>query len=182
MSTYSAGIMVYDSNGRVLLGLQRGYWSSFSGKSEYGETPRETARRELNEETLYTMKNEMASEKLDSVMISETPRGNFFYMFFMRFEGDGTHVKQRFQDNRTSKEYCDIAGCDETQRLSWFSRKDIHKIRIRPSLVKDMNYIFRIIDHELESRGRGKKPFFASTHECHCGKTLTRGIGRVDKE
>ncbi len=150
-ASYGAGVTVYDRKGNILLGRQRGRWSSFSGKSKRGETPSETARRECNEETLFAMSERVDVVDLGRALVTTTPKGGRFYMFFFLFDGDKKALQDKFFANRASERYKHIEGCDETSCIRWFSKGDLVRCsQLRDSLVQDLGVILRTVD-ELTS-------------------------------
>ena len=126
----------------MLLGLQRGGWSSFSGKSERGENPEETAKRECDEETLFILRDHLASSTLDTPLVSITPRGNTFYLYFLRIPYIA-ELPRAFDSARKSGEFAHMDGCAETKRLSWFTQEDLMLVRLRKPFQMDMSRILQ---------------------------------------
>ena len=139
---HSAGVLVHDGAGRVLLGLHRDGWTSFAGKAEPGETPRQTALRECGEETLFVLGDGLDVEAAPA-LTSRTPSGRAFHMYAARLarEGQGAAeggVCAAFARARASGRYGGVAGCDETRELRWFEPHELDGVRVRPSFRADL--------------------------------------------
>lgn len=142
---HSAGVLVHDGAGRVLLGLHRDGWTSFAGKAEPGETPRQTALRECGEETLFVLGDGLEVEEAPA-LTSRTPSGRAFHMYAARLarggRGEradaGDDVCAAFARARASGRYGGVEGCDETRELRWFEAHDLDRVRVRPSFRADL--------------------------------------------
>ena len=140
---HSAGVIVHDGEGKVLLGLHRDGWTSFAGKGEGGETPRETALREFAEETLFVLGDRLHVDAAPAVT-SLTPSGRAFYMFSARTPHD-TSLEEDFERVRQSRRYASTEGCDETCALRWFDADELSRVRVRPSFRADLDRILATV-------------------------------------
>lgn len=137
---HGAGVIIHDGQGRLLLGLQRDGWSTFAGKGEAGETPRQTAMRECGEETLFVLADDRLDVAEHPLITSTTPRGRTFHLYQARTPYDSL-LPQTFDDVRTSKMYNEWRGCRETQKLGWFRVHELRTLRLRPSFRQDLDQI-----------------------------------------
>lgn len=119
---YSAGVLVHDGCGNVLLGCHRDGWTSFSGKCEPedGGLPRRTAMRECREETLGVLGEEVLSASIADVpfLVSHTPSGRPFYLFEAVLPSS-PDVSARFECTKASR----LSVAPETiesTALRWF--------------------------------------------------------------
>ena len=142
----AAGVLVHDGAGHVLLGLQRGGWSSFSGKSEaWDATPRDTALRECDEETLYVLHDAVrACVPADPTLVSHTPSGKVFRLFEARIPMDRS-VEQRFECVRRSGAHARAVGCGETRRVRWFHVHELGGVKLRRSLANDLHRLVALV-------------------------------------
>lgn len=157
---HSAGIVVHDGCGRLLLGLQRGGWSSFSGKSERAESPKETARRECDEETLFVLRGHIAAATLDTPLVSTTPSGGVFHLYFLQIPHI-PNLPRAFDAARRSGEFAHMDGCAETKRLSWFTQRDLPLVRLRVPFRMDLSRILECVNARREAEVRmplGRSP------------------------
>ena len=136
-------MIVHDGEGKVLLGLHRDGWTSFAGKGEGDETPRETAVRECAEETLFVMGGRLDVDDAPAVT-SLTPSGRAFYMFSARTPHDAS-LEEEFERARGSGKYASVEGCDETRALRWFDEEELASVRVRPSFRADLDRILSIV-------------------------------------
>ena len=86
---HSAGVVLFEKDA-VLLGKQfGGGWSSFGGRSQNKESPLETAARECHEELRGAIEKTELEKRLKkaSKIVSKTPKGFKFYLYFVPFVG-----------------------------------------------------------------------------------------------
>lgn len=145
---HSAGVVVHDGNGRLLLGLQRDGWSSFAGKGETGETPRQTALREFGEETLFLFGDDRLDVSHTPLTVSTTPRGRTFYLYDAVTRHD-PGLAQTFDALRSSKRYHEWKGCRETEKIGWFPVHTLSTLRLRPSFRQDLAGIVAALQLKL---------------------------------
>lgn len=87
--TSPAGILPYSRfNGKhvILLGIDHhrpGYWMDFGGRSDWNETPVETAAREFSEETMFCFYHDLSA--VQKKLKSATPfvSSNGYHMYFL---------------------------------------------------------------------------------------------------
>lgn len=137
---HGAGVFVHDGRGRVLLGLQRDGWTTFAGKAEPGEAPRQTALRECHEETLFVLSKHLQVSETPS-FTSKTPTGRPFYLFSAHTPHDET-LPDAFAQFRMSRRFAHLPGCRETRALRWFGIAGLlsgrTKVRMRPSFRAEL--------------------------------------------
>ena len=143
---HAAGMLIHDGNGKVLLGLHRDGWTTFSGKMKDGETPFDTALRECREETAYSV--DVRERDAGRPMLSTSPRGLRFFLYPVEVPYDSA-VPGRFRANLLR--YSHLPECQETRKLAWF-RWDQLPRRLRPSFAKDLEAM-RSHVHGLRENG-----------------------------
>lgn len=158
---HSAGVIVHDGKGRLLLGLQRDGWSSFSGKAEEGETPRQTAVRECAEETLHTLLDAPFTIGQTPLLTSVTPSGRTFYLFEGRLPYD-PDIERRFASVRSSGVYATHTGCQETRRVRWYRTDSLDRVRLRSSFHTDAARIVAAIRPTCEAHPTTPQPHAAT--------------------
>jgi 8-oxo-dGTP pyrophosphatase MutT (NUDIX family) len=128
-----AGVLIHDGNGNVLLGRhQSGGWTTFSGKGENGESDKDTAFRECNEESLFVFTSEHMWKKIitcDNVFRSKTPTGKVFSLFIIETESSADTISL-FKERVTSD--------NEIQEIRWFSWDCISSIPLRQGFCRDL--------------------------------------------
>lgn len=145
----AAGVLIHDGCGHVLLGLQRGRWSSFSGKAEPGETAARTAVRECNEETLYVLSDALRTVNMEAQprLDTRTPKGNIFHLYVLRVVHDAS-LPDAFARVRAARTYSDASGCNETDALAWLRLDRLSRHRLRSSLRCDLARVRRIVQEQ----------------------------------
>ena len=121
MEPFAAGLIPYFYNGveiYFLLGLERSNqkWSGFVGGSERGETKKQTAMREFNEETTLIFEN--IPLQLGTPILEKTSTGKKVYLYFVKFPEKREY---RLNTGLTDKKY------KEKEKLKWFSLDQIKK-------------------------------------------------------
>ena len=129
---HAAGMLIHDGKDKVLLGLHRDGWTTFSGKMKDGETPFDTALRECREETAYSV--DVCERHAGRPMLSTSPRGLQFFLYPVEVPYDST-VPGRFRTNLVR--YAHLPECQETRKLAWFHWDRLPR-RLRPSFAKDL--------------------------------------------
>jgi 8-oxo-dGTP pyrophosphatase MutT (NUDIX family) len=147
---HSAGVLIHDGRGHVLLGLQRGRWASFSGKAEPGETPAQTATRECHEETLFVLGERLRDLDAHPRLESITPKGHVFHLYVLRLEHDAA-LPGAFERVRAAQTYRTAAGCNETDALMWLRWDDLPRLRLRSSLRNDLARVRRIVQTQSQN-------------------------------
>ena len=131
---FAAGIIPYtEFKGKTyfLLGLERSNnkWSGFVGGSEQGETPRQTAIREFNEETAMIFKYN--GNLANPPIIEKTTTGKTVYLWFVRFpylmNYSQFYINQQLLNDRHYK---------EKSELRWFSLSEIENGKVLYILKK----------------------------------------------
>lgn len=120
----------------ILLGKEPRGWSAFSGKRELGETPRETAKREFNEETAFLFENIDIPDR--PFLVSSTPSKKMFYFFLLDIEIED-EVNQKFIEKRDN--YISVFTKEKSE-LRWWSWKDAEVSKeMAPAFHKDIKAI-----------------------------------------
>ncbi len=133
---YSAGILPY-CNEFVLIGREERGWSGFSGKCESGETPKETAVREFNEETAHIFKGVKISKNTICISTS-TPKKYKFYLYLVKFDNYDTELNSIFLKSRVST--TNPAEKEKTE-LKWVHLDDIGSLDLSQAFRKDLKDI-----------------------------------------
>jgi 8-oxo-dGTP pyrophosphatase MutT (NUDIX family) len=87
--TSPAGVFPYSQfNGKyvILLGVDHhrpGYWMDFGGKSDWNETPIETAAREFSEETMFCFYSSLAEVQKKLKAVTPLVVSNGYHMYFL---------------------------------------------------------------------------------------------------
>ena len=145
MSPFSAGIVICDGLGSLLLSRQASGWTTFSGKNEGDEWPRATAIRECLEESLCVLDATFLETHVPSLptYVSHTPRGHAFYLFVVR--ADPTlfpyDLANEFRARRHGGRYDASPGFQESRDLRWFQVRDLARVRLRHSFAADLHDI-----------------------------------------
>lgn len=124
----AAGGIVYNPQGDILVMSRYGYYDFPKGHIEEGESPQETALREVSEET--NVNDLLLQEKI----------GNTYHVFYAR---DQFYLKETQWFRMITHQYGDIKPQEEEhiQALWWFSPEEIsnHKVLFYPSLQDLIN-------------------------------------------
>jgi 8-oxo-dGTP pyrophosphatase MutT (NUDIX family) len=135
---HAAGVLPFVGD-RVLLGLEQRGWSAFSGTGALGETPPQTAARELSEETarlLYVDGAELAASRC---IVTVTPMRRRFHLYLVDMLGAGLgDVAAEFQQRR---QCTTEAALREKQRVCWFDLHELERLRLAPSFRADLGRI-----------------------------------------
>ena len=126
----SAGILPFTASS-VLLGLHRGGWTTLSGKREEGETVKQAAMREFQEETNHLCSAldlcRLCSHRT-TVFTSSTPRGFRFALLCVRVDDEGALDPAAFRASHGG----------EISELRWVRWADVGKLRVRNGLRQDL--------------------------------------------
>lgn len=147
---HGAGVIVHSGRGHLLLGLHRDGWTTFAGKAEPDETPRQTALRELGEETLFVLQDAPLRLTAEPLLSSTTPAGRPFFLYGALLERDEA-LPVAFEEARASRRHAATPGCDETKALRWFGLAELQKSRLRPSFRADVDRIVAAIERPVEA-------------------------------
>jgi 8-oxo-dGTP pyrophosphatase MutT (NUDIX family) len=128
MEQFAAGIIpytIFNNEIYFLLGLEKSNnkWSGFVGKSEPGETPKQTAIREFNEETALIFNN-ISLENAKEPVIDITGTGKIVYLWFIEFPQNLLNVN--FNDTLKRNQKKLGKHFNEKSKLSWIS---LHSIK-----------------------------------------------------
>lgn len=146
---HGAGVLIHDGRGRILLGLRKDGWTSFSGGAEDNETPEQTALRECAEETLYTLEPPVTAETLKvdpgGPLITKTPSGREFHLFLVRIDYDPT-LGAKFGKARASVEFATRRECLEMSKIQWFGTAELTGLKLRLPLSQNLAEILRRLE------------------------------------
>lgn len=132
---HSAGILPFTRE-RVLLGLHRDGWTSMSGKLEAGETIKQAAMREFQEETNYMCSPvELCRMCADPfVFVSSTPRGFRFALLCVELDDERALDAAAFR-----------ASGGEIVEVRWIRWADVDQLRMRNGLRQDLPKLRRCL-------------------------------------
>jgi 8-oxo-dGTP pyrophosphatase MutT (NUDIX family) len=142
----SAGVIVF-SDDKVLLGRETGGWSAFGGGRAEGETPWDTAIRELQEESVGILTSEDAHRCCEGHLLSTTPRGYSFTLFFLRIDR-----KIDLQSFTAKRNQSNTEAEREKTELSWFRIDEVQTHMLRPGFQKDWSMIKSQLRHLLSGQ------------------------------
>lgn len=155
---YASGVLPLFDNGRtVLLGKEyrkvtdENVWMEFGGKNEQGETPAQTACRECNEETAWTLNIQLEqvenAERLGHYVDYLNPRTSTFYRMYCLFLEEKPEISV-FEENKR-RDSTNV----EKEEWKYFNTRDViyennvvpgEKIystaRVRYDMLKDMQF------------------------------------------
>ena len=154
-SKHGAGILPYDGD-LVFVGEQRGGWTSFSGSSQEGENPFQTAAREFCEETAGLFDIEWVTRQLRGVepLVCQTPSGRSFYLFCMYLPSCSSH-SHKFSRLRQCS---DNAEEREMHRVEWVKLSRLVRFRLRSSFRADFEAIRAHVQQRSRLRGGAALP------------------------
>lgn len=158
MQRHSAGIVFFSDN-IILLGRQKGTWSSFGGRCNEGETPVDTAVRECYEELRGVMAKEeiMKLAEGKTPIESSTPRGDTFYLFCI-FSGIDLlkHVESMFRSANPEL----LPKCmQEMDEVAIFNMKNLHKLNLRSSFRTELKRIRTVCEKRNSVKIPTRKAF-----------------------
>lgn len=143
---HCAGIIPYDIKTRkLLLGKSKfGEWSSFSGKSKYGENVWATACREFHEETAGMFNKIYVNKHVHKKKFtSRTPSGMHIHIYFISIHCSHDHknlfnLLRNISSSKDSKEMTEIEWIDFDVVLK-------KRLRMRHAFFKDCSNIIEFL-------------------------------------
>jgi 8-oxo-dGTP pyrophosphatase MutT (NUDIX family) len=134
MNSFAAGIIpytIFNKKHYFLLGLEKSNrkWSGFVGKSEPGETPKQTALREFHEETkcLFHWVKDLNTPPI----IDKTRTGKIVYIWFVKFPVETFFMDlSKFYSISLPKQF------EEKSELWWFNTNEIQNGNVLYQLKK----------------------------------------------
>lgn len=146
----NAGILPYivkDGQCKILLGKEKGKWSTFSGKQEETESFETTALREFHEETAHTfpfVTDAFFNRNAKGYMDSTTPTGKVIRLYFVNFS-ECTEQELSTEAFVTNRDISTSPYEKEKTELRWVELEQASSLKLRYCFYKDLVRIKNLI-------------------------------------
>lgn len=146
----NAGILpIYHDHGTtfLLLGKEKGGWSTFSGKQEGDEDSTSTAIREFHEETAHTfpfVTRDYVKNNTKTVITSKTPSGKTIDLFIVDFS-QTEHEKRATETFIENRSKAASSFEKEKTEIKWIDIYKVRDLKLRYCFYKDFPRILQEI-------------------------------------